>query len=123
MTNHPKDRHVVAAAVVARARVIVTLNRKDFPRAALAREIPDESIAPFDIEVQDPDTFLLHLWSLDARLMTAIVVQQAADLGAPPVTPEEELDRIARQVPRFAAIVRDRLTATDQRGSEPDERR
>src|SRR5436309_3551093 len=30
MTNDPKDRHVLAAAVRCNAEVIVTLNRKDF---------------------------------------------------------------------------------------------
>lgn len=34
MTNHPKDRDVLAAAVVARAQVIVTANIKDFPASA-----------------------------------------------------------------------------------------
>jgi predicted nucleic acid-binding protein len=38
MTNQAKDRHVLAAAVRARAEIIVTYNRKDFPV---------ESIAPF----------------------------------------------------------------------------
>jgi predicted nucleic acid-binding protein len=106
MTNHPKDRHVLAAAVAGKAQVIVTLNRRDFPQAALARHLPTESIAPFAIDVQDPDTFLLSLWRRDAAQLTAIIVQQAADLGAPPVTPMEELARIARQAPRFAAVVR-----------------
>ncbi len=36
MTNHPKDRHVVAAAVRANAQVIVTSNLKDFPPSSLA---------------------------------------------------------------------------------------
>ena len=34
MTNHPKDRHVLAAAVAADADVIVTLNIRHFPRTA-----------------------------------------------------------------------------------------
>jgi predicted nucleic acid-binding protein len=119
MTNDPKDRHVVAAAVVAKAQIIVTLNRRDFPRAALTREIPEEAIAPFAIEVQDPDSFLMNLWGLDARVMAEIVIQQVADLGAPPVTPQEELDRIARQAPRFAAAVRAHLAATGRPDSGP----
>ena len=31
MTNEPKDRHVLAAAVRSQAEVIVTYNRRDFP--------------------------------------------------------------------------------------------
>ena len=35
MTNHPKDRHVLAAAARAGAKIIVTYNIKDFPRSSL----------------------------------------------------------------------------------------
>ena len=35
MTNHPKDRHVLATAVRTGAQTIVTFNLKDFPEAAL----------------------------------------------------------------------------------------
>jgi len=34
MTNHPKDRHVLAAAVAANAAIIVSDDRKGFPRSA-----------------------------------------------------------------------------------------
>lgn len=50
MANDPKDRHVLAAAVACRARIIVTINLKDFPR---------DILAPFEIEVQHPDDFLV----------------------------------------------------------------
>src|SRR5215211_6255740 len=35
MTNDPKDRHVLAAAVVSQAQAIITENLKDFPPRAL----------------------------------------------------------------------------------------
>ncbi|MBD2039611.1 PIN domain-containing protein [Microcoleus sp. FACHB-672] len=53
MANHPKDRHVLAAAVAAKADVIVTDNLKDFPPKALA---------PWNIKVQSPDDFLSDLF-------------------------------------------------------------
>lgn len=53
----PDDRHVVAAAVRARAQVIVTFNLDDFPAAALA---------PWDLEAKHPDDFLVDQFHLDA---------------------------------------------------------
>lgn len=47
----PDDRHVLAAAIVGRADVIVTANLKDFPAVTLKQ---------FGIEVQHPDEFLMH---------------------------------------------------------------
>ena len=49
MTNPPEDRHVLAAAVVANAEVIVTSNLRHFVGAALA---------PFGAEAWSPDAFL-----------------------------------------------------------------
>lgn len=37
MTNDPKDRHILAAAVKSKANVIVTFNLKDFPPESLQR--------------------------------------------------------------------------------------
>ncbi len=47
MTNHPKDRHVLAAAVAAGASLIVTHNLGDFPVQALA---------PYGVIAQSPMT-------------------------------------------------------------------
>ncbi|MGD0830917.1 MAG: hypothetical protein ABR907_08245 [Terracidiphilus sp.] len=55
MANHPKDRHVLAAAVRCGAQTIVTLNLKDFPEAALS---------PWDAVAQSPDEFLVHQYHL-----------------------------------------------------------
>ncbi|WP_210415863.1 PIN domain-containing protein [Humibacter ginsenosidimutans] len=50
MTCDSKDRHVLAAAVHAKAEVLVTFNVRDFP---------PESIASHDLEIVHPDNFLL----------------------------------------------------------------
>jgi predicted nucleic acid-binding protein len=100
MTNDPKDRHVLAVAVVAGAQVIVTSNLKDFPERALA---------PFSIEAQAPDEFLTNLFDLAPERMQYILREQAADLRAPAMTVLQVLDAIAVFAPEFAAHMRDAL--------------
>jgi predicted nucleic acid-binding protein len=56
MTNDPKDRHVLAAAVRGGAEVLVTENLRDFP---------SEAVRPYGIEAVSQDTFLLD--QLDLR--------------------------------------------------------
>lgn len=46
----PDDRHVLAAAIRARAQVIVTANLRDFPR---------ETLKSWDIEAKSPDDFVV----------------------------------------------------------------
>lgn len=75
MTNDPKDRHVLAAAVKAQAQFIVTANRQDFPA---------EALEPFGIEAVSPDEFLTDLFTMSPGTMVEIVSQQAADLRNPP---------------------------------------
>ena len=55
MTSHPKDRHVLAAAVAGRADALVTENLKDFP---------PESVAHLGIAVSGQDDFLAGLLEL-----------------------------------------------------------
>ncbi len=97
MTNDPKDRHVLAAAVVSGARVIVTSNLVDFP---------PESLSPFSIEALSPDRFLSDLLAFDRELVGEILAQQAAALRNPPKTVENILDELARIVPAFVARYR-----------------
>lgn len=93
MTNHPGDRHVLAAAVRVGAQVIVTFNTRHFPEGALT---------PYNIEAHTPDQFLTDLWSLDHGAMAAVIRQQGADLRTPR-TPQDVLHNLARQgAPRFA---------------------
>lgn len=103
MTNHPKDRHVLAAAVMSGAAMIVTSNLRDFP---------DSALAPHDVEAVSPNDFLVDLFDRDTDLMVQIIAEQAHDLRNPPKTAYEVLDELALQTPRFAALMR---TALDQR--------
>ena len=58
MTCHPKDRHVLAAAVSKGVDVIVTRNMSDFPPA---------SLEPYGIETQSADEFVAHVLDLSPR--------------------------------------------------------
>lgn len=98
MTNEPKDRHVLAAAVASDAQVVVTLNLKDFP---------PESCEPFAVEPLHPDVFLMDLHGLNERAVYEAVVRQAATLRRPPMHLDELLDRLAVTVPTFAQTLRD----------------
>lgn len=106
MTNHPKDRHVLAAAVAAPAGVIVTHNLRDFSTAALE---------PHHIAVQSPDEFLMSLWQEDSSRLVQIVRQQAVALRRPQHTIYQVLDNLSLHAPTFAALVREQL-ASDQEG-------
>jgi len=102
MPLNPKDRHVMAAAVVAHSLCIVTLDVDDFPQTALDR---------FDIEVQSPDEFLRHLYDLDSERMVQIIVEQAADLRDPPLTPRQVCEHLRFVAPGFVNLVESRLPA------------
>lgn len=100
MTNNPKDRHVLAAAVASEAQTIVTQDLPGFP---------EEAVAPYGIQVQHPDEFLLGLFALHPALSVDVVRAQAAALTRPPLTLDEVLDALAiAGVPSFAAAVRAR---------------
>ncbi|MEG4531822.1 PIN domain-containing protein [Microcoleus sp. D2_18a_D3] len=93
MTNDPGDRHVAAAAVVAKAEVIVTSNLRDFP---------PESLNPWRITAMHPDVFLNRLYEVAPDLMANVVSKQVEDLKNPPLTVDELLVRLREEVPVFA---------------------
>ena len=99
MKNDKKDRHVVAAAVKARAQVVVTANLKDF------RDLPE------GIEAESPDDLLCKLFEVDPVAMVDLVKAQAADHRNPPHSLEELLKALAKVVPRFAANLRAQSSA------------
>ncbi|AFZ06277.1 hypothetical protein Osc7112_1786 [Oscillatoria nigro-viridis PCC 7112] len=102
MTNHPGDRHVVAAAIVANAKVIVTDNLKHFPK---------EALETYGIEAQHPDIFLTELFDKYPESMVEIIQQQFEYLKPPPHTVAELLEKLENnnRVPGFANRVRLRI--------------
>jgi hypothetical protein len=101
MTNHPKDRHVLAAAVVSKAQYIVTSNLRDFPAAALR---------PYRIEAHGPDEFLRDLLDVDPERMLDVLGTIAASRKMPPKTVDELLAALERNDCRgFASDLRDAL--------------
>ncbi len=102
MSNDPKDRHVLAAAVASQAQAVVTMNLKDFPETASA---------PYGIEILHPDEFLVVLYGLDSELAVDIITRQAGALRNPPLTVVDLLEKLAVTVPTFAAALRGDLAA------------
>lgn len=100
LSNDPKDRHVLAAAIRASAQVIITENLTDFPEAVLS---------PYDIEAQSVDEFLTYLFSLAPSVMTQIIHEQAADLNHPPMTARGVLTELELIAPTFVQLVTKRL--------------
>ena len=76
----------------------MTENLSDFPSAALA---------PYDIEAQSPDTFVLYLTDLAPETVANTVRAQASVLTSPPMTVDEVLEHLARTgLPRSVASLR-----------------
>lgn len=98
MTNHPKDRHVLAAAVVCGAQTIVTFNLKDFPENALAH---------WNVEAQSPDEFLIHQYHLDPRAVFSVVREQAEQHGGW----ERLMDIHTKTVPGFVSLLRNHCSS------------
>jgi hypothetical protein len=90
----PDDRHVVAAAIRAGARVIVTFNLSDFPKATLD---------PHGMEAQHPDLFMANLLRADAPAVCAAARRHRRSLKNPPKTVDEFLEILKRQHLRHTA--------------------
>src|SRR3978361_1336432 len=60
MRNHPKDRHVLAAAIACQADYLVTFNLKDFAEPVVQK---------VRLAMAGPSAFLKELWTLDPAVM------------------------------------------------------
>lgn len=102
MPINAKDRHVLAAAVVTTSQVIVTQNLKDFPL---------DFLAPFHIEAQSPDDFLMHLFHLTPESMIRILAEQAKDLSKPSKSLPELLEILKLYAPTLVYLVQNTLSS------------
>lgn len=93
LSCHPKDRHVLAAAIAAGADTLVTFNVRDFP---------EESCRPYGITAPDPDVFLWELMARDRRGCQTAVEREAQRMRRPPMTAHDVLAGVASVVPTFA---------------------
>lgn len=94
----PDDRHVLAAAIQAKANIIVTNNKADFPADALASHgvlalTADDALC--QLHDEDPDRMLAAAASMRGRMI------------APSLSAEEWLERlVVAGAPRLAARLR-----------------
>lgn len=93
-----KDRHVLAAAIRAKAQVIVTDNAGDFPAPYLAG---------WDIEPKSADEFVVDQIYLSRQAVFGAVQRIADSRRNPPETVRDVLDQLERSgVPQAVAMLR-----------------
>lgn len=84
----PDDRHVLVAAIVAKANVIVTANLKDFPVSVLSS---------FGIEAQHPDDFIADLIDLRPLQVIEAIKTLQGRLKNPSINFDEYMEILMRQ--------------------------
>lgn len=101
---HPKDRHVLAAAIAAGASTIVTGNLKDFPKHALK---------PHAVDAVHPDRFLCGLLAASPERCQGAIKAEAATRRSPPQT---------AAAPSKSRIWRSRRRSSRTRRGDPPQR-
>jgi hypothetical protein len=94
MRNDPKDRHVLAAAIKTGADVIVSNNKRHFPKALLNQ---------YGLECFTGDEFLVGQYHLNTDAFMEVLRRQAATLGRPL---PKHLATLARYAPALGVLIR-----------------
>lgn len=81
----PNDRHVLAAAIKAKASVIVTFNLTDFPAQILST---------YKVRAVHPDDFAVSLYEGDPEQFVALIKLHRQALVNPPKSVEEYLSTL-----------------------------
>jgi predicted nucleic acid-binding protein len=93
----PNDRHVLAAAIHANARGVVTFNLKDFPNATLE---------PYHLRAIHPDEFVTHWLETHPVKVTNAIRAARTRMRNPARTVNEYLERLASQgLPRTVTLL------------------
>lgn len=79
------DRHVLAAAIVANAKYIITFNLKDFPLNILSK---------WNIIALHPDSFIFNIGQKSPFLLQKAFENQVNSLKNPPKTKMEVLEKL-----------------------------
>ena len=96
------DRHVLAAAIKAKASFIVTFNIKDFPSTILD---------PLQIQAITPDEFVMRLINEDYHEVLKLVKRQRENMKQPSLTVEQYMAMFEQQrLPRTVAFLRGHQT-------------
>ena len=95
----PDDRHVLAAAIHAKAKFIVTSNLNDFPKMFLQ---------PHGIEAIRPDKFVIQLIQQTPPPFLQVIKNHRLGLTRPPKTVDEYLATLEKQgLPKTVAFLRE----------------
>ena len=82
------DRHILAAAIIARADIITTFNLKDFPQ---------EALESYGIEAQHPDNLIVNFLEFNKALVIKALKNQRKTLKNPAKSAKELLDILELQ--------------------------
>lgn len=96
MTNHEKDRHVVAAAVKGQAPLVLTFNLDDFQ---------DDDLSPWGVKAKSPDDYLTTLYEMDPAPIAQTLGGIAERRKAKGDTLEDVVLRLGQSLPRLAALL------------------
>lgn len=101
MDNDQGDRHVLAAALVGKAEIIVTDNLKHFPKTSLEK---------FNVVAQSADEFLLSLLDLSGDRLMSVLTTQVSRTKTPQLSLIDLLALLKNPVPHFSAACLDHLS-------------
>lgn len=79
------DRHVVACAIKANAKQIVTFNLKDFP---------EKTLAMYGLRAIHPDKFIIDLLEINPQKVVEAFKYQVLSLINPPLSEEKVLEKL-----------------------------